>query len=69
MSDALRVSPGALKMLINASTAAEALMDADIRTASPTGKRREKRGEERKRDEGIMLGFFFYIMDGERYRI
>lgn len=45
MSDALRGSPGALKTLISASTAAEALMDADIRTASPT---REKRESERE---------------------
>lgn len=42
MSEALRASPGALKTLINASTAAEALMDADIRTASPPGKKREE---------------------------
>lgn len=50
MSDALRVSPGALKTRLNASTAAEALMDADVRTASPTGKR--------KGDEGMTLGIF-----------
>lgn len=51
MSDALRVSPGALKTLINASTAAEALMDADIRTAPPTGKRRRAMKREREMKE------------------
>lgn len=49
MSEALRASPGAPEALINAPTAAEALMDADIRLAAPSGEKK------RKRDEGMTV--------------
>lgn len=59
MSGALRVSPGAPEHLINAPTATEALMDVDVRTASPIGE------WERKGDEGITVDRFFLLNPGQ----
>lgn len=56
MSGALRVSP---EHLINALTATEALMDVDVRTASPIGE------WERKGDEGITVEWFFLLNPGQ----